>query len=114
MEQRIKNYHQLEYQGRDDRARLSELERQLVAAQHSLVAAQHSLEEKQRSGDEKDGRLDEMEGCLRVEKEKVEDLVAKLQHNSLLLMNIYKELDKTLNLERPVGENLERPVEDPA
>jgi len=94
LEQRIKSYHQLEYQGRDDRGRLEETEKK-------YTAAQEALEEKQRSGEEKDGRLDEMEGCLRIEREKVEELVAKLQHNSLLLMNIYKELDKSLNLERP-------------
>jgi hypothetical protein len=94
LEQRIKNYHQLEYQGRDNKAHLEELEKQ-------YAEARQALEERQRIIDDKNGSLAEMEGVLLIERNKVEELVAKLQHNSLLLMNIYKELDKSLNIERP-------------
>jgi hypothetical protein len=87
LDQRIKNYHELEYQGRDDRARVEELEKQ-------LNTMQQSLEERQRM-------IAEMDGHLLIERNKVEELVAKLQDNSLLLMNIYKELDKSLHIEKP-------------
>ena len=93
LDQRIKNYHQLEYQGRDNKSRLEELERR-------YAAAQESLEERQRT-------IDEMDGWLVIERNKVEELVAKLQNNSLLLMNIYKELDKSLNLEGSPGKAAE-------
>ena len=89
LDQRIKNYHQLEYQGRDNKSRVEELERQ-------YALAQESLEERQR-------RIDERDGWLIIERNKVEELVAKLQNNSLLLMNIYKELDRSLNLENLEG-----------
>ena len=39
--------------------------------------------------------IDELEEQLRVERLKVEELVAKLQSNSQLLLNIYQELDKS-------------------
>jgi hypothetical protein len=42
--------------------------------------------------------IDELEEQLRVERLKVEELVAKLQSNGQLLMNIYQELDKSVNL----------------
>jgi hypothetical protein len=42
--------------------------------------------------------IDELEEQLRIERLKVEELVAKLQNNSQLLMNIYQELDKSFNL----------------
>jgi hypothetical protein len=42
--------------------------------------------------------IDELEEQLRIERLKVEELVAKLQNNSQLLTNIYQELDKSFNL----------------
>lgn len=89
LDQRIKNYHQLEYQGRDNRSRLEELERQLTAAQQTL--------------EERQGRIGELEGQLLLERDKVEEMVGKLQNNSLLLMNIYKELDRSLNAGTPAS-----------
>ena len=41
--------------------------------------------------------IDELEEQLRVERLKVEELVVKLQNNSQLLLNIYQELDKSIN-----------------
>jgi len=42
--------------------------------------------------------IEELEKQLRVERLKVEELVVKLQTNSQLLLNIYKELDKSINI----------------
>ncbi len=42
--------------------------------------------------------IDELEEQLRVERLKVEELVAKLQCNSELLLNIYQELDKSVQI----------------
>jgi len=89
LDQRIKNYHQLEYQGRDNRSRLEELERQLTAAQQTL--------------EERQGRIGELEGQLLLERDKVEEMVGKLQNNSILLLNIYKELDRSLNAGNPAS-----------
>jgi len=89
LDQRIKNYHQLEYQGRDNRSRIEELERQLTAAQQTL--------------EEQKGRIGELEGLLLLERDKVEEMVGKLQDNSLLLLNIYKELDRSLNAGNPAS-----------
>ncbi|HEY4062051.1 MAG TPA: hypothetical protein VGM30_09135 [Puia sp.] len=115
LDQRIKNYHQLEYEGRDHRSRLTELETQLAAAQQTLQATQGALdaahqtldenqrtiEDAQRTIEDRQRTIGEMDGHLLIERNKVEDLVAKLQNNSLLLMNIYKELDKSLHLDKP-------------
>ncbi|HEY4334826.1 MAG TPA: hypothetical protein VGM89_02990, partial [Puia sp.] len=87
LDQRIKNYHQMDYHGRENRSRIGELERQ-------LTDVQQTLEERQR-------RIGELEGQLSSESGRAEELVGKLQSNSLLLMNIYKELDKSLHMEKP-------------
>jgi hypothetical protein len=42
--------------------------------------------------------IDDLEEQLRIERLKVEDLVARLQTNSQLLLNIYKELDKPIHI----------------
>jgi len=115
LEQRIKSYHQLEYQGRDYRARLEELEKQAESTPQALEERQRTIDDQKRTIDEnkhtiddqkctideQNGRLGEMEGSLQIERNKAEELVGKLQANSLLLMNIYKELDKSLNVEHP-------------
>lgn len=46
---------------------------------------------------EKDRRVEELEQQLQTERLKVEELAAKLQNSSQLLLNIYQELDKSLN-----------------
>ncbi len=96
LEQRIKNYHQLEYQGRNDRQRVEELERQYAEVKNTL--------------EERERRIVEIDGWLVIERSKVEDLVTKLQNNSLLLMNIYKELDKSMHIENPAGNPSENAV----
>jgi hypothetical protein len=42
--------------------------------------------------------IDELEEQLRIERLKVEELVARLQTNSQLLLNIYQELDKPVHI----------------
>jgi hypothetical protein len=96
LDQRIKNYHQLEYQGRNDRQRVEELERQYTEVKNTL--------------EERERRIVEIDGWLVIERSKVEDLVTKLQNNSLLLMNIYKELDKSMHIENPLGNPSESPM----
>jgi len=49
------------------------------------------LEEKQRL-------IADLEGQQATDRQKIEELVAKLRNNSTLLMNIYQELDKSLHL----------------
>ena len=69
---------QLEEQAADARGQLEQ------HMQHSS----RQLEEKQRI-------IAEQEGQLRSNRQKIEELVAKLRHNGQLLLNIYKELDKS-------------------
>ncbi len=71
LDQRIMNYHQVEHQ-------------------HNEV--RQTLEERQRT-------IDELEERLRRERDRTEELIAKLQENSNLLLSIHKELDKTLHPE---------------
>ena len=48
------------------------------------------LEEKQRI-------IADLESQLRTDRQKIEELVTKLKNNSVLLMNIYQELDKSIH-----------------
>ena len=89
LDQRIKNYHQLEFQGRDNRSRLEDLERQLTEARQTF--------------EERQVRIGELEGQLLLERDKVAEMVVKLQNNSVLLLNIYKELDRSLNAGNPAS-----------
>jgi hypothetical protein len=63
------------------------------AAALAMVEAQYSQVRQQL--DARQLIIDELEEQLRVERLKVEELVAKLQSNSQLLLNIYQELDKS-------------------
>lgn len=63
------------------------------AAALAMVEAQYSQVRQQL--DARQLIIDELEEQLRMERLKVEELVAKLQSNSQLLLNIYQELDKS-------------------
>jgi hypothetical protein len=63
------------------------------AAALAMVEAQYSQVRQQL--DARQLIIDELEEQLRIERLKVEELVAKLQSNSQLLLNIYQELDKS-------------------
>ncbi len=85
LDQRIMNYHQAEHQGKENKDRADVFEEK-----HNEV--RQTLEERQRT-------IDELEERLRQERHRSEELIAKLQENSNLLLSIHKELDKTLHPE---------------
>lgn len=85
LDQRIMNYHQAEHQGRENKDRADAFEEK-----HNEV--RQTLEERQRT-------IDELEERLRQERHRSEELIAKLQENSNLLLSIHQELDKTLHPE---------------
>jgi len=58
--------------------------------EQQLLYANRQLEEKQRM-------IADMEGQQSIDRLKIEELVTKLRNNSMLLMNIYQELDKSLH-----------------
>lgn len=82
LDQRIKNYHQAEFEGRENRNRMLELE-------ETQLRTRYLLEEKQ-------AYIDQLEGELVTERRKIEELVTKLQASSQQLLTIYEELDKSL------------------
>jgi DNA repair exonuclease SbcCD ATPase subunit len=135
LEQRIRNYHRIEYQRREERRHLTELQGQYLEAQQaletqqqllrdslqSLNEKQQLLEECQRTVQHKEQLLDESQQALRKneqdlrksqadieqlneqlqqETRRTMDLSGKLECNSLLLLHIYKELDRSLNVEK--------------
>lgn len=59
--------------------------------EQQVLHLSRQLEEKQRM-------IADLEGQLATDRQKIEELVAKLRNNSTLLMNIYQELDKSLHL----------------
>jgi len=85
LDQRIMNYHQAEHQGKENKDRADAFEEK-----HNEV--RQTLEERQRT-------IDELEDRLRQERRRSEELIARLQENSNLLLSIHKELDKTLHPE---------------
>jgi chromosome segregation ATPase len=82
LDQRIKNYHQSEIDSQKSKSRMLELD-------EVQLRARHLLEEKQ-------AYIDELEGQLVAERQKIEELVTKLQASSQQLLSIYEELDKSL------------------
>jgi|SRR5882757_9458933 len=92
LDQRIKNYHELEYQNREDKARAEELSGQYLQAQQRLEAQQL--------------KIDELNELLDNEMRKVGDLTSKLEGNMRLLLHIHQELDSSLHPENelPVSE----------
>lgn len=85
LEERIKNFHQLEYQGQEDKARAEELNEQYVKTEELLAARQLKIEE--------------LNQQLTREKDKAADLAAKLECNIRLLRHIHQEMDRSLNAE---------------
>jgi chromosome segregation ATPase len=77
-----------------DRIRIQELEEQLARTQQrfdeEVGRLRYQLEEKQRM-------VADLEGQQTTDRVKIEELVGKLRNNSVLLMNIYQELDKSLH-----------------
>lgn len=55
------------------------------------------VEHSNRLLDEKQRIIGGLQVQLRMDREKIEELVTKLRHNSQLLLNIYQELDKSLH-----------------
>ena len=86
LDQRIKNYHELEYQNREDKARAAELAAQYSQAQQLLEAQQL--------------KIDELNALLGHEMSKVVDLTGKLESNMRLLLHIHQELDKSLHIQQ--------------
>jgi hypothetical protein len=82
LDQRIKNYYQVEHDSRENKSRTLELE-------ELQLRTRHLLEEKQ-------VYIDQLEGQLVSERRKIEDLVTKLQVSSQQLLTIYEELDRSM------------------
>jgi hypothetical protein len=82
LDQRIKNFHQAEIDGRENKGRMLELE-------EAQLRTRHLLEEKQ-------AYIDQLEGQLVSERRKIEELVIKLQVSSQQLLTIYEELDRSM------------------
>ena len=82
LDQRIKNFHQAEIDSRQNKSRALELE-------ELQLRSSHLLEEKQ-------AYIDQLEGQLVAERQKIEELVTKLQASSQQLLTIYEELDRSL------------------
>jgi len=85
LDQRIKNYYELEYQNREDKAHAEELSGQYLQAQQRLEAQQL--------------KIDELNELLENEIRKVGDLTGKLECNMRLLLHIHQELDSSLHPE---------------
>ena len=92
LDQRIKSYHQVEIDGRENKSRVLELEEMQLRTRHLL--------------EEKQAYIDQLEGQLVSERRKIEDLVAKLQVSSQQLLTIYEVLDRSV---KPADESLSSP-----
>ena len=79
-EQVSRSRRQLEEQAADSSRKLEQ----------QAIHSSRQLEEKQRI-------IADLESQLRTDRQKIEELVAKLKNNSVLLMNIYQELDKSIH-----------------
>ncbi|MHA4807616.1 hypothetical protein ACX0G9_05900 [Flavitalea flava] len=112
LEQRIKNYHLVEYQGREDKSRIGELLAQLNGLQEEITGLQrerdiikiqvNDLKEQTAKTGQLMTSVQELQDLLESEKDKTRDLTLKLQNNSGLLMNIYNELDRSLREEKEI------------
>ncbi|WP_188929018.1 hypothetical protein [Puia dinghuensis] len=86
LDNRIKIFHQLELDGRENKNRLLQLE-------EIQLRTGHLLQEKQ-------AYIDQLEGQLVAERRKIDELVNKLQASSQQLLAIYQELDRSM---KPAG-----------
>jgi hypothetical protein len=126
LDQRIKDFHLAEHEGRGARGQIQELEEQAARTRQRLeeevdrirhqlddeiVRGRRQLEEQtaeskrqleehvanaERKLEEKQRVIAELEEQIHVLRQKIEELVDKLRNNSQLLLNIYQELDKSL------------------
>jgi hypothetical protein len=87
LDQRIKNYHELDYQHQEEKTRAEELAGQYLQAQQKLEAQQL--------------KIDELNERLGHEMSKAGDLTGKLENNMRLLLHIHQELDKSLHVQQP-------------
>ncbi len=86
-EQVSRSRRQLEEQAADSSRKLEQ----------QAIHSSRQLEEKQRI-------IADLESQTRSDRQKIEELVAKLKNNSMLLMNIYQELDKSIHLTDTSGQ----------
>jgi hypothetical protein len=127
LEQRIRNFHLIEYQRREDKNCLVELQEQYREAQQAIEDKRQLLRETQESLHEKEQQLGQSQQSLRetqqllkeseqslqlnkstmellneeLEREtrKSMELTGKLESSSLLLLHIYEELDRSMKVE---------------
>ena len=128
LDQRIKDFHMAEHEGRGARGQIQELEEQAARTRQRLEEEvdriRHQLEdeiargrrqleeqagESKRQLEEQEGNagrmleekqrvIAELEEQIHVLRQKIEELVDKLRNNSQLLLKIYQELDKSLRM----------------
>lgn len=126
LDQRIKDFHLAEHEGRGARGQIQELEEQAARTRQRLEEEvdriRHHLEDEiargrrqleeqvaeykrqmeeqeanaERKLEEKQRTIVDLEEQIHVLRQKIEELVDKLRNNSQLLLNIYQELDKSL------------------
>jgi chromosome segregation ATPase len=126
LDQRIKDFHMAEHEGRGARGQIQELEEQAARTRQRLeeevdrirhqlddeiargrrqleeqaAESKRQLEEQvanaERKLEERQRVIVELEEQIHILRQKIEELVDKLRNNSQLLLNIYQELDKSL------------------
>lgn len=126
LDQRIKDFHMAEHEGRGTRGQIQELQEQAARTrqrlEEELDRIRHQLEDEVARGrrqleeqaaeskrqleeqeanasrklEEKQRMITELEEQLHIARQKIEEMVGKLRSNSQLLLNIYQELDKSL------------------
>jgi hypothetical protein len=88
----------------------SALVHDLVEEKNKQIAyLQSQLDQRIQHYHQLESRVDELAGKIEQEQGRSEELVGKLQDNTRLLMNIYKELDRSLNQERAEERQPDRP-----
>ena len=83
LEQRIRDYHQLQHQYQEEQGRTAELSEQYAQTQELVKARQFEIEE--------------LNTRLLQQQHKLTDLTYKLECNTQLLLRIHQELDSTLH-----------------
>jgi len=102
LDQRIKNYYLVEYQGREERARLEELQEYYLQAQQLLEDKQQVLDDRLQLLNEQQVTIDQLHEQLRQETCRTVELMNKLESDGRLILSIYKELDRSLRIEKRV------------
>ena len=126
LDQRVKDFHLAEHEGREARGQIQEVEEQSARTrqrlEEELDRIRHQLDDEiargrrqleelmgeskrqleeheanaERKMEEKQRVITDLEEQIRIYRKKIEELVDKLRNNSQLLLNIYQELDKSL------------------